>query len=252
MLEVNNLTLRFGALLANNDVSLKVPDNSLIGLIGPNGAGKTTLFNCVSGVYTPNQGTVKLNDIDLVGKQPYQIHELGIARTYQIINLFTDMTVIENVLVGIHDSLKATFFDSMFHSKKHQQEELAAHDKALELLEFVGLEGKANNRAGSLAYGEQRLLEIVRALVSDPKLLLLDEPAAGMNSKEKTDLDRIVKRIMNRWDLSILMVEHDMDLVMGISEYIYVLNYGKLLAEGTPEEIQKNPVVIEAYLGGDL
>jgi len=251
MLKVKNMTLRFGELVANSDVTLEVPNNKVIGLIGPNGAGKTTCFNCISGVYTPNEGTIELDDVNITGKQPYQIHNMGVSRTYQIINLFADLSVVENVIVAMHDDLKATFFDSMFHTKRHREEEKAARERAYELLEFVGLQDKAEWAAGSLPYGEQRLLEICRGLASNPKLLLLDEPAAGMNSKEKGDLDKIIKKIMERWDISILVVEHDMDLVMNISDYIYVLYYGKLLAEGTPEEIQRNPDVIEAYLGGD-
>ena len=251
MLKVENMTLRFGDLMANNDVTLEVPKNKIIALIGPNGAGKTTCFNCISGVYIPNKGRITLNGVSIKGKRPFQIHNMGISRTYQIINLFAEMTVIENVLVGMHDSLQTNFFQSMFHTKKHREEETAAFEFSCELLDFIGLQDKADSIAGSLPYGEQRLLEIVRALASNPCLLLLDEPAAGMNTKEKEDLDAIIKKIMKRWDLSVLMVEHDMDLVMGISEYIYVLNYGKLLAHGTPEEIQHNPDVIEAYLGGD-
>lgn len=251
MLKVDHMTLRFGELIANNDVCLEVPDNKVVALIGPNGAGKTTCFNCISGVYNANEGTIDFNGHNIKGLKPYQIHNKGISRTYQIINLFADMTVVENVMVAMHADLKANFFDSLFHTKKHRVEEKEAYDRAYELLDFVNLKDKALLPAGSLPYGEQRLLEIVRALASNPKLLLLDEPAAGMNSKEKTDLDKTIKRIMERWDLSVLIVEHDMDLVMNISDYIYVLNYGKMLASGTPEEIQKNPEVIEAYLGGD-
>jgi len=251
MLKVENMTLRFGDLIANDNICMEVPNNKVIALIGPNGAGKTTCFNCISGVYTPNNGDIILDGVSIKGKKPYQIHGMGISRTYQIINLFTEMSVIENVIVGMHDSMKSNFFESMFHTKRHRKEEKEAYERAIELLEFIGLKDKANNAAGSLPYGEQRLLEIIRALASDPSILLLDEPAAGMNSKEKEELDNIIQRIMKRWDLSVLMVEHDMDLVMNISEYIYVLNYGKLLAQGTPEEIQRNPDVIEAYLGGD-
>lgn len=251
MLKVENMTLRFGDLIANNNVNMEIPDHKVIALIGPNGAGKTTCFNCISGVYNPNEGSIELNGVNIKGRRPCHIHNMGISRTYQIINLFAEMSVIENVIVAMHDQLKSNFFDSQFHTKKHRNEEKEANIRALELLEFVGLKEKASMIAGSLPYGEQRLLEIVRALASNPNLLLLDEPAAGMNSKEKGDLDLIIKKIMKRWDLSVLMVEHDMDLVMGISDYIYVLNYGKLLAQGTPEEIQKNPDVIEAYLGGD-
>ena len=251
MLKVENMTLRFGDLIANDNICMEVPNNKVIALIGPNGAGKTTCFNCISGVYTPNNGDIILDGVSIKGKKPYQIHGMGISRTYQIINLFTEMSVIENVIVGMHDSMKSNFFESMFHTKRHRKEEKEAYERAIELLEFIGLKDKANNAAGSLPYGEQRLLEIIRALASNPSILLLDEPAEGMNSKEKEELDNIIQRIMKRWDLSVLMVEHDMDLVMNISEYIYVLNYGKLLAQGTPEEIQRNPDVIEAYLGGD-
>lgn len=251
MLKVEHMTLRFGDLVANDDVTMEVPNNKIVALIGPNGAGKTTCFNCISGVYNPNEGTISLDGANIKGKRPCQIHSMGVSRTYQIINLFAEMSVIENVIVAMHDALKSNFFDSMFHTRKHREEEKQAYKRAYELLEFVGLQEKANLPAGSLPYGEQRLLEIIRGLASNPKLLLLDEPAAGMNSKEKGDLDAIIKKIMQRWDLSILVVEHDMDLVMGISDYIYVLYYGKMLAQGTPEEIQKNPAVIEAYLGGD-
>lgn len=251
MLKLENVTLRFGDLIANNKITMEVPDNKIVALIGPNGAGKTTCFNCISGVYAPNEGDILLNGVSIKEKRSCHIHNMGISRTYQIINLFAEMSVIENVIVAMHDSLKSNFLDSLFHTKKHRKEEKEAYERAYELLEFIKLQDKAGNEAGSLPYGEQRLLEIVRALAGNPSLLLLDEPAAGMNSKEKGDLDVIIKRIMQRWNLSVLMVEHDMDLVMGISDYIYVLNYGKLLAHGTPQEIQRNPDVIEAYLGGD-
>lgn len=250
MLRVEHVTLRFGGLTALNDVSLELREGKINGLIGPNGAGKTTFFNSISGVYKPNEGTVTFDGKVINGLKPYQVNKLGISRTYQVINLFRMMTVLENVLVGMHPHLKANYFTSLLHTKRERAEEKAANEEALELLEFVGLRDKANTIAGELSYGDQRKLEIVRGLASKPKLILLDEPAAGMNSKEKDDLDVLLKKII-RMGVTILVIEHDMKLMMGVADYIFVLNYGAKLAEGTPEEIQKNPDVIKAYLGGD-
>lgn len=189
---------------------------------------------------------------EIKGRRPSYIHNAGMARTYQIINLFADMPVIDNVIVGMHDSLTANFFDSLFHTKKHREEEAVCKERALELLDFVGLKHRALRGGGKPSLRRASVWsEIVRGLASNPKLLLLDEPAAGMNSTEKRELDATCKRIVERWNLSILLVEHDMDLVMGVSDYIYVLSFGSKLAEGKPEEIQSNPAVIEAYLGGD-
>ncbi len=251
MLQVEDITICFGNLIAVNDVCMEVPERKIIALIGPNGAGKTTLFNCLSGVCKPDQGEIIFKEAKITGLRPSAIHNLGISRTYQIINLFDDMPVIDNVMIGMHGDLKANFFDSLFHSKKHRVEENERYEQAHKLLKLVGLEDRAYETAGSLAYGEQRLLEIVRALASNPKLLLLDEPAAGMNSKENEELDIILRKILELYDLSILLVEHDMDLVMGISDHVHVLSFGKMIASGSPEEIQVNPDVIEAYLGGD-
>lgn len=250
MLETNKVTIRFGGLTAVNEVSLRVQPNKITALIGPNGAGKTTLFNCISGVYVPNSGEVILDGRHLEGLRGFQINKAGIARTYQVINLFWKMSVIENVLVGMHSRLQANFWDCYFHTKRKREEEKRSLAKAHELLQFVGLDEYADMRAGSLSYGKQRLLEIVRGLASDPKVILLDEPAAGMNSTEKLELDGLLQRIL-KTGVTILIVEHDMKLIMNISDYIYVLANGKLLAEGTSEEIQKNPEVIAAYLGGD-
>lgn len=250
LLEIDNLCLSFGGLKATNDVTMHMEEGKINGIIGPNGAGKTTFFNQISGVYTPDSGTIKFNGKRIDGLKPYQINEAGIARTYQVINLFKKMTVMENVMVGMHPRLKSNFFASMFHTKKQQAEESAIREKAMDLLRFVGLENYANEQAGSLSYGQQRLLEIVRGLASDPKLILLDEPAAGMNSTEKVELNRLLRKILQR-GVTILIVEHDMKLMMGVCDHIFVLNYGKKLAEGIPEEVQKNAEVIAAYLGGD-
>lgn len=249
MLQVENVTLSFGGLVANNDVTLTAPFDRITGLIGPNGAGKTTFFNIISGVYAPNQGKIVFDGKEIQGKRPHQINELGMSRTYQVINLFRKMTVVENVIVGMHTQLHQGFFASLLKTKKEREEEELAHEKALELLEFVGLRDRAFETASSLSYGEQRLLEICRGLASRPKLILLDEPAAGMNTSEKMALDQLLQKILNR-GVGILLIEHDMKLMMSVAEYLYVLNYGKLLAEGVPSEIQNNPDVITAYLGG--
>ncbi len=250
MLETNKVTIRFGGLTAVNEVSIRVQPNKITALIGPNGAGKTTLFNCISGVYTLTSGEVLLDGEHLEGKRGFQINEAGIARTYQVINLFWKMNVLENVLVGMNSHLKSGFWDSLLHTKKKREEEAQIHKKAHELLQFVGLDEYAFARASSLSYGKQRLLEIVRGLASEPKVILLDEPAAGMNTAEKAELDILLKKILDM-GVTILVVEHDMKLIMNVSDYIYVLCNGMLLAEGVPEEIQKNPEVIAAYLGGD-
>jgi branched-chain amino acid transport system ATP-binding protein len=251
MLKLNNVTLKFGGLTANKNVSFEVKKGEIFGLIGPNGAGKTTLFNVISGVYKPTEGSVEFLGKDISGKKPYQVNMLGIARTYQNINLFGDMTVLENVMVGRHSRTKAGIFSAMFRLGKHRREEKDIVEKSMEVLEFMGLKDLYNYKASSLSYGQQRRLEIARAMASEPELLLLDEPAAGMNTGEKLELREDIKKIQ-KYGITILIVEHDMRVVFGISERVAVLNYGELIALGTPNEVQKNEDVINAYLGGDI
>lgn len=248
MLKVDHLTLRFEGLIATNDVSMEIEDHKVTALIGPNGAGKTTLFNQIAGVYKPESGKIYLDGEDITGLKPYQICEKGITRTYQVIKLFSGMSVLDNVMVGMHSKLKRNFWQDVFHSKKMRVTEKAALEKAHALLNLVGLEKYASYPAGALAYGQQRLVEIARAMASDPKLLLLDEPAAGMNSQEKMELNEKIKAIIEM-GTTVLLVEHDMSMVMNIADKIYVLNSGRNLADGTPSEIAANPAVIEAYLG---
>lgn len=250
MLETKGITIKFGGLTAVDHVDIKVEKDKITGLIGPNGAGKTTFFNCISGVYTPNEGQVLFQGKNIEGMQPYQICNVGISRTYQVINLFWKMSVIENVMVGMHPRLKSGFLADLIKTPATRAEEKLAREKAYEWLQFVGLEQYAEDPAGSLSYGGQRLLEIVRGLASDSKLLLLDEPAAGMNTKEKSEFDELLQKILGK-GVTILMIEHDMKLVMNICDYLYVLEYGKLLAHGTPEVVQEDPEVIRAYLGGE-
>ena len=221
------------------------------GLIGPNGAGKTTVFNLLTNVYQPTHGVILIDGIDTRGKKTWQLNQLGIARTFQNIRLFSKLSVEDNVKIGLHNACQSSLAASMLRLPSYWSAEKKAHETAMELLSIFDMQHMASWESGSLPYGAQRRLEIVRALATSPKVLLLDEPAAGMNSTEKRELDATCKRIVERWNLSILLVEHDMDLVMGVSDYIYVLSFGSKLAEGKPEEIQSNPAVIEAYLGGD-
>ena len=250
MLKVNNLTLKFGGLIAVNNVSFTIHPGKINGLIGPNGAGKTTFFNLINGVYKPTGGEIFFNEQRIDRQPTFRINEMGISRTYQVINLFRRMSVLENVQVGMHSTLKSGYFASIFRTKNQKSEEEKCMELAYQLLDFVGLKQKAGQYAYELSYGEQRLLEIVRAMASSPKLLLLDEPAAGMNSKEKESLDILLRKILDK-GITIFLVEHDMKLVMGVTDHIFVLNYGSKLAEGTPELIQNNPEVIKAYLGED-
>ena len=253
LLEVNGLTKNFGGLSAVSNVSMKVNKGELIGLIGPNGAGKTTFFNLLTGVYEPTEGTVSL-EVDgqlknLNGLPPYKRTSLGMARTFQNIRLFKDMTVKENVLVALDTQANYGLFSGMFKLPNSLKQEKDMDQEAMSLLEVFHLEKDADKLAKNLPYGKQRELEIIRALGAHPKLLLLDEPAAGMNPQETKNLMETIRLVRDRFNIAILLIEHDMKLVMGICEKISVLNYGMLLAEGTPEEIRTNPDVVKAYLG---
>ena len=251
MLKVDHISMVFGGLVANNDVCLEVQKGEIFGLIGPNGAGKTTLFNVISGFYKPTSGKILFNGSEIQGKLSNQIAALGIARTYQNINLFKKMTVLENVLVGYHTKTTAGLLDAIFKTKKAKQEHAHALERCREILRFMGIDHLENALAGSLPYGDQRRLEIARALVSKPQLILLDEPAAGMNLTEKEVLTDPILKIRDLGH-TVLIVEHNMKLVMRVCDRSCVLNHGNKLAEGTPEQIQNDPAVIKAYLGGSV
>jgi len=259
ILKAENITMKFGGVVAVDNFSFHIDDNEIVALIGPNGAGKTTVFNMVTGVYKPTLGEIFLRDftsehqyIDITGKTPDKITQKGMARTFQNIRLFNQMTVLENVLVAKHANIKSNFLTAALHFPKAVKEEKQAQKEAAELLEKLNLYKFKDDPATSLPYGLQRHLEIARALATSPKLLLLDEPAAGMNPQETVELTHFIRQIKDEYKISIFMIEHHMDLIMDISERIYVLNFGKLIAHGTPEEIQNDTVVIEAYLGGDI
>lgn len=249
VLEMRNLGIDFGGLTAVDNFTFTLGKTEIAGLIGPNGAGKTTVFNLLTKVYQPTRGTFLLDGQDTAGMNTVQINQAGIARTFQNIRLFDKLTVEENVKAGLHNDMKYSLASSFFHSPSYRKKEKEARERAHDLLSIFDMQGFADVPAGSLPYGAQRRLEIVRALATNPKVLLLDEPAAGMNPSETAELMENIRQIRDKFQISILLIEHDMNLVMGICEGIAVLNYGKIIAKGTPSEIQSNPVVIEAYLG---
>ena len=249
VLEAKHLGIDFGGLTAVDDFNLTVGRTEIAGLIGPNGAGKTTVFNLLTKVYQPTRGTILLDGNETSGMNTVQVNKAGIARTFQNIRLFGQLTVEENVKVGLHNNMKGVMVSDIFRLPRYWKSEKLAHERAMELLSIFDMEHLKDYKAGSLPYGAQRRLEIVRALATNPCLLLLDEPAAGMNPSETAELMENIRKIRDTFHIAVMLIEHDMNLVMGICEGIAVLNYGKIIAKGTPEEIQANPQVIEAYLG---
>ena len=249
LLKTTDLGISFGGLRAVDDVNIEIKEGALVGLIGPNGAGKTTIFNLLTGVYKPTDGDISINQISINKKTTPQIVALGVARTFQNIRLFKELSVLDNVKLAFNNSMNYNTFEAIFRLPRFWKEEKEVTDKALDLLDIFDMAEMANITAGNLSYGQQRKLEIARALATNPKLLLLDEPAAGMNPNETKELMNTISFIRNKFKIAILLIEHDMDLVMGICERLYVLNFGRIIASGLPDEIQNNKEVITAYLG---
>lgn len=248
-LEVTKLGISFGGLRAVDDLSMNIEKGSLVGLIGPNGAGKTTVFNMLTGVYRPTDGGIRLDGQNLVGKKPFEINRLGVARTFQNIRLFSTQSVLDNVMVGLNGQVSYSLAESLLHVGSYRKKEREMTERSMDILKVFDLDKEAYTKASNLPYGKQRKLEIARALATTPKLLLLDEPAAGMNPNETGELMDTIRLVRKKYDVTILLIEHDMKLVQGICEYLYVLNFGSLLAEGTPEQVLNDPAVIKAYLG---
>lgn len=251
LLKAENVSIVFGGLKAVSDFDFYINKGELIGLIGPNGAGKTTAFNLITGVYQPTTGNIEFAGKSIVGKKPYEITQRGIARTFQNIRLFSELTVLDNVKIAFHSHVKYGLVETVFRVGRYFSEEKQIEEESMKLLKIFKLDGHAYDQAKNLPYGAQRRLEIARALAAKPKLLLLDEPAAGMNPQETKELMEMISWIRKEFGLTVLLIEHDMSLVMGICERIYVLEYGMIIANGTPKEIQENPEVIRAYLGGE-
>lgn len=249
VLTVDKATIRFGGLTAVDTVSMAIPPLSLYGLIGPNGAGKTTLFNMITGVYLPTEGDIRYNDRTIIGRKPHEIANLGIARTFQNIRLFPSLTVFDNVRVGFNNDSKTGFIGSIFQGKKYYKEEDGIRELIEQLLMKFGLDDQQEELAHNLSYGDQRRVEIVRAMATSPSLLLLDEPAAGMNPTEKTELMELIRYLRDEFKIAILLIEHDMKVVMGICEQITVLDHGACISSGTPEAVRNDPEVVKAYLG---
>lgn len=249
LLSVKDLSMRFGGLLAVDGVSIDLDEKQILGIIGPNGAGKTTVFNCISGFYTPTGGSIALRGESIAGLGSHKVACKGVVRTFQNVRLFKRMTVLENLMVAQHQKARVSVLAGLFNTSSFRRQEAEAIERSMHWLDYMGLRDFANREAGNLAYGHQRRLEIARCMITEPRVLMLDEPAAGLNPQEKIDLQRLIRQLRDQYGVAILLIEHDMGLVMGVSERITVMEYGKPIAHGTPEEVKNNERVIKAYLG---